>query len=150
MNFSIVLCPTQAKDLDVVLSIVEEFYRHFNYDFSRDEKSQSLQEIWADAHQGCLWLIEKDRTVVGYIYLAFYFSIEFGGKTAFIDELFILPEHRGQGIGSEIISLAEEQCRRLKLKALHLESERTNQRATALYLKLGFMDYDRRLLTKRF
>lgn len=150
MNFSIVLCPTQAKDLDVVLPIVEEFYRHFNYGFSRDEKSQTLQEIWADSNRGCLWLIEKDRAVVGYIYLAFYFSIEFGGKTAFIDELFILPEYRGQGIGSEIISLVEEQCRRLKLKALHLESERTNQRATALYLKLGFMDYDRRLLTKRF
>jgi ribosomal protein S18 acetylase RimI-like enzyme len=62
--------------------------------------------------------------------------------------LFVLPSFRGQGIGSQVIALVEEKCRQLQLKALHLESERTNAGATALYLKLGFVDYDRRLLTK--
>jgi len=150
MNYSVVLRPTQGMDLDRVLPLVEAFYRHFNYDFSRAEKRETLQALWANSDRGCLWLIEKDQAVAGYIYLAFYFSLEFGGKTAFIDELFVLPEHRGQGIGSQIIGLVEAECRLLKLKALHLESERTNQRATDLYLKLGFADYDRRLLTKRF
>ena len=150
MNCSIILRPTQAKDLEVVLPLVEAFYQHFNYGFSLEEKSQTLQELWAHPDRGCLWLIEKDQAVAGYIYLSFYFSIEFGGRTAFIDELFVLPEYRGQGIGSQIINLVEAECGLLKLKALHLESERTNQRATALYTKLGFVDYDRRLLTKRF
>jgi len=149
MDHVVTLSPTQSEDIDIVLPLIEQFYRHFNYSFSQEEKGQTLQELWAHPERGCLWLIKKEQAVAGYIYLAFYFSIEFGGRTAFIDELFVLPEHRGQGIGSKIIHLVEEQCRQLKLKAIHLEAERTNERATALYLNLGFVDYDRRLLTKR-
>ncbi|MEB3248963.1 MAG: GNAT family N-acetyltransferase, partial [Merismopediaceae bacterium] len=56
--------------------------------------------------------------------------------------------HRGLGIGSWVIEQVEQQCRAWQLRAIHLESERKNTGATALYLKLGFLDYDRRLLTK--
>jgi GNAT superfamily N-acetyltransferase len=35
---------------------------------------------------------------LGYIVLAFGFSFETGGRNAFIDELYVAPEHRGKGI----------------------------------------------------
>jgi ribosomal protein S18 acetylase RimI-like enzyme len=42
----------------------------------------------------------------------------------------------------------EEACRDHGITALHLEVERTNLRAAALYRRLGFRDHDRYLLTQ--
>jgi ribosomal protein S18 acetylase RimI-like enzyme len=149
MNRSLSLLNAKISDIDQLLVLIGDFYQHFHYPYIESEKRLTLQELLTTPSVGQVYLIRKDQRTVGYVFLSFYFSLEFGGRTAFIDELFILPGDRGQGIGSGVIILVEQQCRELKLKAIHLESERTNERATALYAKLGFVDYERRLMTKK-
>jgi len=143
------LLDTQISDIDQLLVLIHDFYQYFDYPYAESEKRLTLEELLQTPTAGRIYLIQKDRKIVGYVFLSFYFSIEFGGRTAFIDELFVLPRDRGQGIGSKVINLVEQKCVELTLKAIHLESERTNERATALYLKLGFVDYNRRLMTKK-
>jgi len=143
------LLDTQISDLDQILVLIHDFYQHFEYPYKEAEKRLTLEELFSTPMAGRIWLIQKNQNVVGYVYLSFYFSLEFGGRTAFIDELFVLPNYRGQGIGSKVINLIEKRCVELNFKAIHLESEITNKGATTLYLKLGFMDYNRRLLTKK-
>jgi ribosomal protein S18 acetylase RimI-like enzyme len=143
------LLDTQISDLDQILVLIHNFYQHFEYPYNEAEKRLTLEELFSTPMAGRIWLIQKNQNVVGYVYLSFYFSLEFGGRTAFIDELFVLPNYRGQGIGSKVINLIEKRCVDLNFKAIHLESEITNKGATALYLKLGFIDYNRRLLTKK-
>jgi len=143
------LLDTQISDLDQILVLIHDFYQHFEYPYNEAEKRLTLEELFSTPMAGRIWLIQKNQNVVGYVYLSFYFSLEFGGRTAFIDELFVLPNYRGQGIGSKVINLIEKRCVELNFKAIHLESEITNKGATTLYLKLGFMDYNRRLLTKK-
>lgn len=149
MNQSLSLLNTELSDIDQLLVLIHDFYQHFDYPYSESAKRRTLQELFQSPTAGQIYFIQKDQRIVGYIFLSFYFSIEFGGRTAFIDELFVLPGDRGQGIGSKVIELIEQKCRELNLQAIHLESERTNERATALYLKNGFADYDRRLMTKK-
>lgn len=149
MPQSLSLLDPQLSDSDTLLELIQQFYQHFEYSYTEKDKRLTIEDLLQSPTVGRIWLIQKDEKIVGYVYLAFYFSIEFGGRTAFIDELFILPSDRGQGIGSQVIHLVEQKCRELKFKAIHLESERTNEGATKLYSKLGFVDYDRRLLTKR-
>jgi ribosomal protein S18 acetylase RimI-like enzyme len=149
MNQSLSLLNTQVSDIDQLLVLIHDFYQHFDYPYTESEKRLTLEDLFERPTAGQIYLIQKDHTIVGYVFLSFYFSIEFGGRTAFIDELFVLPGDRGQGIGSKVIDLVEQECLALKLKAIHLESERTNEGATALYSRLGFVDYDRRLMTKK-
>ena len=47
------------------------------------------------------------------------------------------------------MAFAETQCRAVGVRALHLEVERDNTNARALYRKVGFVDHDRYLMTKR-
>jgi ribosomal protein S18 acetylase RimI-like enzyme len=47
------------------------------------------------------------------------------------------------------MALAKAACREAGVRALHLEVERANARARALYARSGFTDQDRLLLTKR-
>ena len=149
MNQSLSLLDTKVSDIEQILVLIHDFYQHFDYPYIESEKRLTLEDLFERPTAGRIYLIQKEQKIVGYVFLSFYFSIEFGGRTAFIDELFVLPGDRGQGIGSKVINLIEQKCLELNLKAIHLESERTNERATALYLKLGFVDYDRRLMTKK-
>jgi ribosomal protein S18 acetylase RimI-like enzyme len=43
---------------------------------------------------------------------------------------------------------AEDACLRLGVRALHLETDRTNPRAAALYARHGYVDHGRHLMTK--
>jgi ribosomal protein S18 acetylase RimI-like enzyme len=149
MTLPLSLLETQLSDIDQLLLLIHDFYQHFDYPYVEAEKRLTLESLLQNPTFGRIYFIQAGENTVGYVYLSFYFSLEFGGRTAFIDELFILPHYRGLGIGSRVIEQVEQQCRELQFQALHLESESKNTGATALYLKLGFLDYDRRLLTKR-
>ncbi len=71
------------------------------------------------------------------------------GRDAFIDELYLIPSHRGQGIGTQAMQFAIAACRNLEVHALHLEVERHNTAAQRLYRQAGFEGHDRYLLTRR-
>lgn len=86
--------------------------------------------------------------MAGYIVLTFGFSLEFHGRDAFVDELYVRNGYRGHGIGKASLRLVEEVCQKEGIKALHLEVDRQNLHAQNLYRKAGYKDHDRYLLTK--
>ncbi len=90
--------------------------------------------------------METDDAVIGYLALTVGYSFEYHGRDAFIDELYLLPSHRGQGIGTCAVQFAIDACRNLGVHALHLEVERENTAAQRLYRRAGFRDFDRLLL----
>ena len=65
-----------------------------------------------------------------------------------MDELYLAPGARGIGLGTAALRFAEEVCRAEGIGALHLEVERANTTAQAVYRKHGFTHHDRFLMTK--
>ncbi len=55
-----------------------------------------------------------------------------------LNQLFVLPEHQGNGIGTQCMSLIMEEARRLGLP-LRLGVLKVNQRALTFYQRLGFI-----------
>ncbi len=80
-------------------------------------------------------VFEKEGKTAGYALLCKTWSQEAGGKTVWIDELYVLPEFRGQGIGHEFFALLKEIEPAARYR---LETEPDNLRAKALYESLGF------------
>jgi diamine N-acetyltransferase len=78
------------------------------------------------------------------------YSIEFGGRDAFLDELFVSADSRGRGLGTRALEVAAEACREAGIVALHLEVDHANTAAQRLYRRHGFVDHDRYLMTRRF
>lgn len=83
------------------------------------------------------FLLLKDDEVAGYAIVAKYFSPELGGMALWVDELFILPSFRSQGLGSEFFDFVRETYGP-HVKKLRLEVEPDNERAISLYHDLGF------------
>jgi acetyltransferase, GNAT family len=65
------------------------------------------------------------------------YSVEAGGITIWIDELFVLEEYRSKGLGRELFKYIEENGDK-KLRRIRLEVELENGRAISLYKKMGF------------
>lgn len=139
---------TQA-DLEILVQFMREYYEFDHLPFDEQVARAAVEQFIGDNSLGCLWLIHYDAEAVGYLVLTLGYSLEYGGRDAFIDEVYIRASHRGRGVGQRALAFAEETCRSLDVRALHLEVERENTNAHALYRKVGFVNHDRYLLTKR-
>ena len=89
-----------------------------------------------------------EETPVGYIVLTFGYSFEYHGRDSFIDELYIEPQYRRQGIGKRAMQFVEERARELGVNAIHLEVDQGNDPAAELYRRAGYDDHSRFLMTK--
>ena len=142
------LRPATAADLETVLALHQAFFAEDGYAFREEESRANLARLLDDPTLGRLWVMDDGGTIAGYILLAFGFSLEFRGRDAFVDELYVAPGHRGKGLGTRALTLAAEACRELGVRALHLEVERYKEGAQALYRRMGFVDHERYLMTK--
>jgi GNAT superfamily N-acetyltransferase len=137
------------SDVDVLLGLRLTFCHHEHLPFDEGAARTALDNLLADGSLGEVWLIFLDGAAAGYIVLTFGYSLEFNGRDAFVDELYVEEGHRGRGVGGLALRLAEDACRTMGVRALHLEVDRENHRARAVYEKAGFEDRYNHLLTKR-
>jgi ribosomal protein S18 acetylase RimI-like enzyme len=142
------LRPATPADLEAVLALHQAFFSEDGYPFREEESRANLARLLGDPGLGRLWVMDDGGEVIGYLLLAFGFSLEFRGRDAFVDELYVAPGQRGRGLGTRALSLAAEACRDLGVRALHLEVERNKESAQELYRRAGFVDHDRYLMTK--
>lgn len=142
---------TQAEnpDVHIILLMMQEFNSIDNYPFDKNKTEKNLFELINNKNLGRIWLIKSNNIIIGYVVLAFGFSFEYGGRDAFIDELFIKADFRNKGIGQKTMSFLEEKARELNINTLHLEVETHNNNASKLYVKNGFKNNDRKLLSKK-
>lgn len=137
-----------SSDADQLVVLMREFYEFDHIPFDESDARAALSQLLGDARLGRVFLIRADDETVGYLVVTFGFSLEFKGRDAFVDELFLRAEFRGRGIGTRALAQAEVACREANVRALHLEVERANTTAQGLYRRRGFTDHDRYLMTK--
>jgi ribosomal protein S18 acetylase RimI-like enzyme len=116
--------------------------------FDEPRRRVIFEDFLNEAEFGRAWLIFEGEKLAGYVVLTLGFSFEYRGRDAYIDELYLDGQFRGRGIGRKTMEFVEEEARKLGVNAIHLEATRGNMAAIELYRRVGFMDHDRRLMTK--
>ncbi|MBI3796411.1 MAG: GNAT family N-acetyltransferase [Deltaproteobacteria bacterium] len=139
----------ERVDIETLLQLMREYYEFDHLPFDDQVARAALAIFVDDESLGRVWLISYEGSTIGYLVLTLGYSLEYGGRDAFIDEVYIRESYRGRGIGQSALAFAEDVCRSLGVRALHLEVERANTNAHGLYRKAGFVDHDRCLMTKR-
>ena len=140
--------PLSASALETALALRRRLYLHEDLAWEPAGDAALLLALIADPSSGILWLIEVEGQIAGYLLLTFCYSLEFQGRFGLLDEFFIEPAWRGQGLGSAALAFAETACRERGLKALRLEVGHANPRALELYRRHGFAVEPRHLMTK--
>ncbi len=136
------------SDIDTILEFMQRLYAQDGLPFDEPIARRTLAGIVRDRSLGRVWMIGDGSEPIGYMILTLGYSLEYRGRDAFVDELFVHESHRRRGIGRKAMQVLEQACRELDVRALHLEVERPNVAAQALYRKFGFVDHDRYLMTK--
>lgn len=95
------------------------------------------------------WLVRAGGRIVGYAVLGLGFGIEHGGPNAHVDDLYLVPEARGRGLGRAVMRWLEREARALGLQALFLVVDPANLRARALYAGEEFQATPWLLMAKR-
>lgn len=137
-----------VDDTETLLSLMREYYAYDHLKFDSRVAYKSLKQLLGNESLGCVWLIEEADYPVGYFVVTFWFSLEFHGKAAFLDELHIGAGYRGRGIGKRALAFAQEYCASQGVRALRVEVEHANIQALNLYNKSGFREHPRHLMTK--
>ena len=138
--------PLEIVDIEIITQMMQDFYAIDNYPMDIEVAKTLFQEFISNEHLGKSWLIYSENEIVGYIILTFIFSFEYGGKIAFLDELFIKETARGKGFGKEAIQFIQQEVPKLSLKLLYLEVEPHNENAQKLYLAHDFELHNRKLM----
>ena len=81
--------------------------------------------------------------IVGVAYVAAIPSVEHCGLVAWLEELYVTPTHRSQGIGTALVKAVLARARKMDIVALDLEIDAEHSRAESLYRRLGFRPLNR-------
>ncbi len=129
----------ELGDLERLAPLVAAFHVEEGVASTPEARRAALETVLGGPGIGEVRLIETagDGAPVGYIALAYGFSIEFNGRDCFLDEIYVAPAHRGRGLGRRAIRAAREDLERRGFKAMHLEVL-TGNPAARLYKREGF------------
>jgi len=140
----------RGGDIDQLVDLLGLLFAQ-EADFAPDAQKQgrALREILADESLGRVYVAREAAHVVGMCSLLYTVSTAEGGKAAWFEDLVVRPENRGRGIGRMLLEHAIGQARADGILRITLLSDADNERAQALYRKLGFTDSPMRTLRLR-
>ena len=141
----------KETDREVFFQMAKDFYGGpaCDHDVPKQNFENTLQECLRSKEYSRTLMLEDETGVVGYFLLAITWSNEAGGMVIWLDELYFKPECRGKGYGTEAFAWVEREypdAKRFRLEATH-----SNQRAIALYGKLGYeeLKYDQMIKERK-
>jgi GNAT superfamily N-acetyltransferase len=136
------------EEVPALLEMMREFYAGQEMRFDTATARSTIGKVLHDRRYGEIYLIFRSTELAGYFALTFCFSLEFHGRFALLDELYLREPFRRLKLGQGVVGFAEGICRREGIAALRLEVGRENVPAQALYRSSGFAEDARNLMTK--
>jgi diamine N-acetyltransferase len=138
------------KDAEALFQLMRQMQEDDPWSEAFDESAvrSNVLELLQNPMYGIVYMVQDREQSIGYVAICFDYSLEYRGKGAWIDELFVARSHREHGIGAQLLEMAESASAKHHAKYLHLEVSHGNP-AIELYRRHGFVDHQRYLMTKR-
>lgn len=132
--------PLNPADFEPVLAMMKVFYASEALLIHPEENV--LRKTLSDAIGGnpyvAGFVFEQEGSLAGYGMIAKSYSTEAGGECIWIEDIFILPQFRGKGLGTDFLKFVQEQFP--KAARIRLEAEPENEKAMAVYRSAGFAE----------
>lgn len=114
---------------------------------SRDVLARCVRDCVSQSPYVEGFVFEMDGTVAGYGMTAIGYATEAGGICVHIEDIFVLPQFRGQGIGTAFLDFVERRYRGSAVR-YRLEVEPDNAGADRAYRRCGYRELGYRQLYK--
>jgi ribosomal protein S18 acetylase RimI-like enzyme len=126
-----------ASDIGTLVELMQEFYSESGYSLDQRHAEAAFSQLFHKPDLGCVWLVEQQGTVAGHAVLTLHYIMEHAGFSAYIDDLFVKPEFRRQGIARALLAELWSECERRACRSVYVEVGSDNSPAITLYRRLG-------------
>lgn len=134
-----------SKDIDSVLDMMRIFYNSpaVLHKASDDILKKDIEDCISDLPFIEGYIIEHNDEIAGYSMLAKSYSTEYAGICIWIEDLYIKPEYRSLGLGTQFFEFVNNKYDSSSAAAaaavrFRLEVEPSNKQAIHIYKKCGY------------
>lgn len=138
MEHKIRLVRVHSTEIDALREYVQALYRHDEDYDSMIHIEEGLKSLLRNEALATPYFIKRGEERVGYVILTKYHSVEKGGLTIYIDELYVEAGFRRQGVGAQILDQIVEIAKYQGAKAISAQTETYNDAAQSFFLRKGF------------
>ncbi len=135
--------PLQARQIPAVAVLFEMQLAEHAVERSQTELTAGLTTLLAEPAQGFVLVAVAEGKPIGVAYVARILSLEHGGWSGWLDELYALPEWRSRGVGSALLAAAIAAATERGWTSLDLEVDTDHQRVISLYQRNLFRPVSR-------
>jgi GNAT superfamily N-acetyltransferase len=141
MSDDVVIEPATLEDLDELSTLLGELFSQ-EAEFKPDQRKQlhGLRLIFEEPNRGRVFVLRRNRVIVGMINLLFTISTAEGGFVVVLEDLVIHKEFRGHGYGSMLLQYAIDFAKQKNFLRITLLTDRPEIQSQELFRRFGFYE----------
>jgi GNAT superfamily N-acetyltransferase len=135
------------RDLPALVRMVQALYREegMEAEASPETVLATVREFEKDKQRGSLFVFERELELAGYAVLTMSWGSQLGGTVLSVDELYVQPAQRSQGLAADFVGLLGKVAPP-DVMAIQVAARRGDRVSSSLYRGLGFQETGRQIL----
>lgn len=139
-----------TSDRAGILELLAAQFHELEIPLAAEHLAAAVDGVLPVPERGTFLVARLAERLVAVAYVSFQWSLEHGGRSAWLEELYVLPRLRGAGIGRQLLLAACDHAAGQGCAAMDLEVEEDHPRAARLYAREGFRPHRRARWVRRF
>jgi GNAT superfamily N-acetyltransferase len=141
MSGDVVIEPATEADLDELSDLLGElFSEESDFRPNKEKQLRGLRLIFEQPNRGRVFVLRRNKAIVGMINLLFTISTAEGGFVILLEDLVVHKQFREQGYGSKLLEHAINFARQKNFLRITLLTDRPELRSQAFFRRHGFQD----------
>ena len=130
--------PARPDEIDELLPLMRGYCDFYEASPSDDGLRGMAEALITDPGQGAFFVARSEGgDAIGFAAMDWKWSSLRGSRIGCLEDLFVATEHRGGGCAEALIEACAEHCRARGAPALEWMTAPDNQRAQAVYRRVG-------------
>jgi GNAT superfamily N-acetyltransferase len=126
------------KDAAALVTMAVTFRNHLERDTPTQAQFEQSITVLLNSPDARFLIAANDEGPMGYVLLRFRYSMWVGGDEATIEDLFVDPTRRKNGVGRALIEAALQAATAHGCLSVCLDTNEFNVASTTIYTQLGF------------
>src|SRR5262245_3552333 len=139
--------PAREDEIEEMLPLIRAYCQFYETEPQDEGLRKMFRTLITDPSQGAAFIAREDGKAVGFATLDWKWSSLKAARIGYLEDLFVDPESRGNGIADALIQVCADRCRELGMPAMEWLTAPDNHRAQNVYNRMGaeagtFLEYD--------